>query len=243
MAISTPSALSNNGSFMALIDLLVSLTKDFWPLRNKSRESVRKKSGDGVKHYLPHVLVVGTYLLLAALTISIASLGSFVVGYRFDAVDCFSPAPENPVLYLCFVTLMFASVAGLAVLSLKLATLIGSIPLLLLLVSGWLVGKRLLRARSEDTWSRDAAIAALLAYCAVFCFPTAYGRLCPGLAYAGVSRYTPYVVLGFFGLYLYALSNHARNLRVYLLLMLLVFAALSACPLNRSDAWLVGKNE
>jgi hypothetical protein len=35
-------------------------------------------------------------------------------------------------LYLCFVTLMFASVAGLAVLSLKLATLIGSIPLLLL---------------------------------------------------------------------------------------------------------------
>jgi hypothetical protein len=139
-------------------------------MRNKSRESVREKSRDGVKHYLPHVLVVGTYLLLAALTISIASLGSFLVGYRFDAVDGFSPAPENPVFYLCFVTLMFASVAGLAVLSLKLATLIGSIPLLLLLVSVWIVGKRLLVARSEDTWSRDAAIAALLAYCAVFCF-------------------------------------------------------------------------
>jgi hypothetical protein len=136
---------------------------------------------------------------------------------------------------------MFASVAGLAVLSRKLATLIGSIPLPLLLVCVWIVGKRLLVARSEDTWSRDAAIAALLAYCAVFCFNTAYGRLCPGLAYAGVSRYTPDVVLGFFGLYLYALSNHARNLRVYLLLMLLVFAALSARPLNRSDAWLVGK--
>ena len=102
-------------------------------MRNKSRESVREKSRDRVKRYLPHVLVVGTYLLLAALTISIASLGSFFVGYRFDAaVDCFSPAPENPVLYLCFVALMFASVAGLAVLSRKLATLIGSIPLLLL---------------------------------------------------------------------------------------------------------------
>jgi hypothetical protein len=97
---------------------------------------------------------------------------------------------------------MFASVAGLAVLSRKLATLIGSIPLLLLLVCVWIVGMRLLVARSEDTWSRDAAIAALLAYCAVFCFNTAYGRLCPGLAYAGVSRYTPDVVLGFFGLYL-----------------------------------------
>lgn len=139
MAISTPSALSNNGSFMALIDLPVSLTKDFWPMRNKSRESVREKSRDGVKRYLPHVLVVGTYLLLASLTISIASLGSFFVGYRFDAAeDCFSPAPENPVLYLCFVTLMFASVAGLAVLSLRLGNC--SIPLLLLLVSVWIVG-------------------------------------------------------------------------------------------------------
>jgi hypothetical protein len=68
MAMSTPSALGNNDSFMALIDLPVSLTKDFWPMRNKSRESVREKSRDAVKHYLPHVLVVGTYLLLAALT-------------------------------------------------------------------------------------------------------------------------------------------------------------------------------
>lgn len=237
MAISTPSALSNNGSFMALIDLPVSLTKDFWPMRNKSRESVREKSRDGVKHYLPHVLVVVTYLLLSALTISIASLGSFFVGYRFDAaVDCFSPAPENPVLYLCFVALMFASVAGLAVLSRKRATLIGSIPLLLLLVCVWI--------EARDCWWHGVRIrgpamlpSLRLAYCAVFCFNTAYGRLCPGFAYAGVSRYTPYVVLGFFGRYLYALSNHARNLRVYLLLMLLVFAALSARPLNRSDAW------
>ena len=68
MAMSTPSALGNNDSFMALIDLPVSLTKDFWPMRTKSRESVREKSRDAVKHYLPHVLVVGTYLLLAALT-------------------------------------------------------------------------------------------------------------------------------------------------------------------------------
>jgi len=138
------------------------------------------------------------------------------------------------------VTLMFASVAGLAVLSLKLATLIGSIPLLLLLVSVWIVGKRLLVARSEDTWSRDAAIAALLAYCAVFCFNTAYGRLCPGLAYAGVSRYTPYVVLGFLGLYLIRfVKSRSKPARLF------ATDVASLCsvrrPLNRSDAWLVGK--
>jgi hypothetical protein len=86
-------------------------------------------------------------------------------------------------------------------------------------------------ARSEDTWSRDAAIAALLAYCAVFCFNTAYGRLCPGLAYAGVSRYTPDVVLGFFGLYLYALSNQRSKLA-----RLFATDVASLCR-----AWLVGK--
>ncbi len=179
---------------------------------------------------------------IAALTVSIASLASFFVGYKFQpAADCFSPMPTNPVLYLYFVALMFANVAGLSILSMKLAMLIGFIPLLLFLACLWRAVKKLLVAGAADTWSRDAVIAALLGYCAIFCFNTAYGRLCLGLAYAGVSRYTPYVVLGFFGLYLYALSNQARNLRLYLLPVLLIFAALGARPLNRSDAWIVQK--
>jgi hypothetical protein len=178
----------------------------------------------------------------AALIISIASLGSFFVGYKFQpAVDCFSPGLANPVLYLFFVALMFANVAGLSILSLKLATLIGFVPLLLFLACLWLAIKRLLAARDGDTWFRDAVIASLLAYCAVFCFNTAYGRLCVGLAFAGVSRYTPYVVLGFFGLYLYALSKPAGNVRVCLLTVLLVVAALGARPLNRSDVRVLQK--
>ena len=71
----------------------------------------------------------------AALAISIASLASFFVRYKFNpAVDCFSPAPRNPIGYLWFVALMLAHVAGLTVVRLTLATLIGSIALLLLLV-------------------------------------------------------------------------------------------------------------
>jgi hypothetical protein len=173
----------------------------------------------------------------AALAISIAALASFFVHYKFDpAVDCFSPAPENPVLYPWFVALMFANAAGLKILSLTLQTLIGSIALLLLVV-GLLITVKRLTAREADTWPRDAAIAALLAYSAVFCLNTAYGRLCVGLAGAGASRYTLYEILGLFGLYLYALSNHGRNLRVSLILILLVFAMLGARPLNRKDAW------
>jgi len=171
-----------------------------------------------------------------AVTISIASLASFFIGYKFQsAVDCFSPTPENPVMYLWFVALMFANAAGLRILSLTPATLIGSIMLLLLLV-GLSVAVRRLLAQGADTWSRDAAIAALLAYCAVFCLNTAYGRLCLGLGGAGSPRYVPYVVLGLFGLHLYALSNHGRNLRVSLVLVLLVLAMLSARPLDRINA-------
>jgi len=173
----------------------------------------------------------------AALAISIASLASFFVHYKFNpAVDCFSPAPKNPVMYAWFVAIMFACAEGLKILSITLATLIGSVALLMLVVGLLITIKRLL-ARESETWPRDAAIAALLAYCAVFCLNTAYGRLCLGLAGAGSSRYTPYVVLGFFGLYLYALSTHSRNLRVSLVLVLLVFAMLSERPLNRSDSW------
>jgi len=173
----------------------------------------------------------------AALAISIASLASFFVGYKFNpAVDCFSPAPRNPIGYLWFVALMLAHVAGFTIFSLTLATLIGSIALLLLLVGLAVAAKRLL-AQNSDTWSRDAAIAALLAYCAIFCLSTAYGRLCLGLVAAASSRYTFYVILGLFGLYLYALSNHGRNLRVSLVLLLLTFALLGTRPLNRVDAW------
>ena len=172
----------------------------------------------------------------AALTISIASLASFFVGYKFQsAVDCFSPAPKNPFVYAWFAALMFASAAGLKILSLIFATLIGSIAWLVVVV-GLLVTVRRLLAQKSDTWPRDAAIAALLAYCVVFCLNTAYGRMCLGLAGAGASRYTPYVVLGFLGSYLYALSNQGRNLRVSLVLVLLVFSMLSARPLDRKDA-------
>jgi hypothetical protein len=176
----------------------------------------------------------------AALAISIVSLASFFVGYKFwPAVDCFSPAPKNPVVYLRFVALMFANAAGLVMLSPTYPILIGSVVLLLFLVGLAVVAKRLL-TQGTDAWTRDAAIAALLAYCAVFCLNTAYGRLCLGIWAAAVSRYVPYVVLGLFGLYLYALSSHSRNLRVPLVLVVLVLAMLSA-RLGRDNARLLGR--
>ncbi|HTR27522.1 MAG TPA: hypothetical protein VMI10_26365 [Terriglobales bacterium] len=172
-----------------------------------------------------------------AMVISIASLASFFIGYKLDpAVACFSavPALNKSVLYLWFIALMFANAACFKFST--LATLIGSIALLALVMGLSITFKRLL-SRESNAWPRDAAITALLAYCGAYCLGTAYGRLCEGLAGASASRYTPYVVLGIFGLYLCALSNRRRNLRIALVLMLLTFALLGARPLNRIDAW------
>jgi hypothetical protein len=173
--------------------------------------------------------------IAAALATSIASLASFFANYKLDpGVGCFSAAPKDPVMYLWFVALMFANAAGLKFSI--LATLIGSIALFLLVMGLSITVKRLF-SRELDAWPRDAAIAVLLAYCAVYCLSTTYGRLCEGLAGASASRYTPYVVLGLFGLYLYALSNRGRNLRVALILILLAFAMLGVRPLKGIDAW------
>ncbi len=172
----------------------------------------------------------------AAISISIASLASFFVNYRFTlGVECSMPTPKNPFAYPWFVALMFAHAGGLRALSLTLATLIGSIVLLAFLL-GLLVTIKGLFAQGSDQWSRDAAIAALLAYSGVFCLNASYARMCLGLAAAGNSRYTLYVILGLFGVYLYALSIRCRDFRVSLVLALLVFAVLGALPLNRKDA-------
>jgi hypothetical protein len=172
----------------------------------------------------------------AALAISIVSLASFFVNYRFTlGVECPTPASKNPFVYPWFIALMFAHAGGLRALSLPLATLIGSIVLLSFLVGLLVTAKRLL-AQESDQWSRDAAIAALLAYSGIFCLNASYARMCLGLAAAGNSRYTPYVILGLFGVYLYALSNRRRDVRVSQVLALAAFATLGALPLNRKDA-------
>jgi hypothetical protein len=173
----------------------------------------------------------------AALAISIASFASFFIGYRFTmGVDCPAPAPKNPLAYPPFITLMFAHAGGFRALSLPLASLVGSVALLLFLAGLTITTKRLF-TRASDQWPRDAVIAALLAYSGIFCLNASYARMCLGLAAAYTSRYTPYVILGLFGVYLYALSNRRPAVRVKFILVLAVFAVSGACPLNRSDAF------
>ncbi len=170
----------------------------------------------------------------AALAISLASLASFFVRYRLQpAVECFSPLPRSPADYLRFVALMFAHVASLRIPSPTLAAIVGLIVLLWILAGVLMAAKGISQSESA---SRDAAIEALLTYSAIFCLSTAYGRLCLGVQSASSSRYTEYVVLGYLGLYLFALSISKRSLRAAAVVVLLVLSLLSARRLNRIDA-------
>jgi len=104
----------------------------------------------------------------AALSISTASLASFFVRYKFHAAaDGFPSVPKNPEDYLRFVAIMFAHVAGLRIPNPAISTFVGSIVLLWLLAAASLAVRKLL-AQGSDTWPRDAAIAALLAFSAAF---------------------------------------------------------------------------
>ena len=165
----------------------------------------------------------------AAFAISIASLASFFVTYRFTmGVDCPAPAPKNPLAYPSFISLMFAHAGGFRALSLPFASLFGSVALFLFLVALTITTKGLF-TRSSDRWPRDAAIAALLAYSGIFCLNASFARMCLGLAAAATSRYTPYVILGLFGVYLYALSIRRPDVRLKFILVVAVFALFGAC--------------
>jgi len=155
----------------------------------------------------------GRIYFLAALTLALASLGSFFIGYKAQpAADCFSFGLQSPTDYAWYVALMFAplfGVHGIGVLPTTLGAL-GVCALLAALVSS---AKALLRTEDAQ-WSRHAAIAILTSYCLLFCLGTAYGRLCLGIGYAQSSRYVIYLNLGLLGLYFSLLTvpnTIARN--------------------------------
>lgn len=170
----------------------------------------------------------------AALAISLVSLASFFVDYKFQpAVHCFSPAPKNPADYLRYIGMMFAHVGGFRISNLHLAALAGA---LALLCFGIGISAAVRRSWGSELRPRDAAIVALLTYSAIFCLSATYGRVCLGLHDATSSRHTEWLMLGFFGLYLSAWSASNRAWRIFLVLALVVLSLHGAKRMNHIDA-------
>lgn len=166
---------------------------------------------------------------VGTLLIAFASLGSFFVGYRFDAaIECFSFQPHSPGSYLSFVGLMFAYFFALN--GTGVAPRLVGIAILCLLVVGLAIALwRLLRRQVPSNAERNRllAIVTLIAFSLLFCMNTAYGRACAGLGLAHNSRYSIYLEPALLGAYFCLLTVRQATTRNLLLagMLLPVLAA------------------
>jgi hypothetical protein len=167
---------------------------------------------------------------ICALLIALASLGSFFVGYRFNAaIKCFSFHPQSPGSYLTFVPLMFAYFFALNGAG-AVARLVGVAIMSALVVSLAVALWRLLRRQAPSSAERNSlpVVATLIAFSLLFCIGTAYGRACGGLELAQSSRYPIYLEPAMLGLYFYLLTiRQATTRKVMLAGMLLPVLAAS----------------
>ena len=173
---------------------------------------------------------------LLSFAISAFSMWSFFIGYRFwPAVDCFSPSLRNPAYYLLFVGFMLSTFLGIFVRqALVPAILTGLLSLAVFTISVPLLLKRFYREK-QTNFQRNIVIVALLVYSALFAFATAYGRVCIGLSQAQESRYSTYLILAFFGLYLGAVSAKLRFERAVFVSFVLVLALSSTLKVRESQ--------
>ena len=173
----------------------------------------------------------------AAMLVAFLSLGSFFVGWKFNAdLDCFSPQPRSPVWYCSYVALMLANffaVHGLTTFS----TIVGGVILVVLIVAALaalsVLTSRPKRVLAEGTSARLFTSAGMIGYSLAFCAATAYGRLCGGLPQS--SRYAIYVEVGIFGLYLYLLSLPRDLVRKWSLILLVAAVMTAALVTDRSQ--------
>jgi hypothetical protein len=139
-------------------------------------------------------------LFWASLVLSVASLGSFFIGYTMQpAIDCFSFRLLPPFRYVGYMLLMLAYVFGAQ--GTNLGALLTGIILMAGLLAAAVWSLLVLRRRSGVRWLQGFVSALLIAYCLLFTVNAAYGRACQGLQFAAVSRYMNYLELGVLGLY------------------------------------------
>ena len=189
---------------------------------------------DYVRQKRASVPEVRASVSLIALFLAIVSLLSFFVGYKFDpAAGCFRPLSEPVVQYLHYVDLMFVNFTGIKGAGL-LATLLGVV---ILIWAGVALMAALAGAvaKHQESGTRDLVSAGLLIFSLLFCANTALGRLCLGLLTAQSSRYVPYLIPAFLGIYFFCLARKYRTLKIFCTIGLLAIAASASLPVHIGD--------
>ena len=171
---------------------------------------------------------------LVTLFVSLASLFSFFIGYKFEpAAPCFRLFSEPLLEYLHFVAVMFSNFIGL-----KLAWWLPSLAsgvVILWMGIALVAALAAVVAGGQQNRSRAIVGIALLLFTFLFCANAALGRLCLGLALAMNSRYVPYLAPAFLGLYFFCLSENNRRTRVLCLVTFVGIAVNASVPIRIGD--------
>lgn len=171
---------------------------------------------------------------LVAILIAVGSFFSFFIGYKFDpAAACFKPFSEPMMQYVHYAGLMFVNFTGIKG-SGVIPTLIGS---MILIWSGVALVAALagILSRKEESAAQNLVGAALLIFSLLFCANTALGRLCMGLLTAQSSRYLPYLIPAFLGIYFSCLAYRSKSLKTVGTIIFLVIAVSAAVPVRIGD--------
>lgn len=173
----------------------------------------------------------------AAIIVSLASLGSFFIGYKLIArMGCYSFQPQSPKLYVTYLELMLASFFGFEGVG-TLALVVGTTVLIALLTSLAATSWQVFRGQEWEVQKsrqvRPLIAAALIAYSLLFGMSSAYGRLCLGLYTSHASRYAIYIMPALFGLYLSLLGIHSVMVRRLLVASLLLVVTMASLRVRR----------
>jgi len=178
--------------------------------------------------------------LICAVAVSMVSLGSFFVGYQFKTGSSCSPFPVMmPKYYIAYMAFMLANFFGMKHPSAVQESVVGLTVLIALLASLLVCTWQLVREHNVNLPNlrskRSLIIAALTAYCLLFCLMTAVGRLCNGLQTAHAPRYVIYLELGFLGLYFHLLNISRTGARRLFLGALLISVLAASWRIDRVD--------
>jgi hypothetical protein len=143
-------------------------------------------------------------LYLGAIVVALASLASFAVGYQFSpAADCLHFPHRRPFEYFPFVGLLFSRPLGLtgAGMGRVAPAILFSLHVALVSIVALI---RTIRAR--DRAPVDQTIFFLTAFSLLFAITVAIGRVCLGVSAGSSTRYIPYILPSFLGMYFALLS-------------------------------------
>lgn len=189
---------------------------------------------DYCRHKRARTTGPGLPLSLAVLLIAGGSLLSFFIGYKFDpAAVCFKPFSEPLMQYAHYVALMFINFTGIRGQDMVPSLLGGMI--MLWTVAALVASLAGLFSKQEEGGARNLVNITSLVFSLVFCANTALGRLCMGLLTAQSSRYVPYLIPAFLGIYFSCLAYKNTRFRAAGIISVLAIAMSAALPVRIGD--------